>query len=92
MLRDGPQEPGSKAYVSRDNIRRDFESFLEKEHRDEFREKWDIYELNEKRFKVFEQKEEALMREVLLKELISRGEEEQVNVLKLTKKELEERL
>jgi hypothetical protein len=43
MLRDGSQELEPKAYASRGNVRRDFETFLEKEHRDEYKEKWDIY-------------------------------------------------
>lgn len=53
MLRDGRDEPRNKTYTSKGNVRRDFEKFLETEHRQEFKEKWDIYELNEKRFEVF---------------------------------------
>lgn len=67
MLRDQHQGQKPRTYTSKGNVRRDFEKFLETQEQRSIREKWDIYELNEKRFEIFEKKEEAYMREILLK-------------------------
>ena len=53
MLREGHEPPKQKPYSSKGNVRRDFEQFLDATEKNEHKEKWDIYELNEKRFDIF---------------------------------------
>lgn len=48
--------------------------------------------LNEKRFEVFEKKEEAIMREVLLVEVMNKGLEDEIDVMRLSKPQLQAKL
>lgn len=55
---------------SRPEVRREFEKYLQKEEVRKEKPKYDLYELNEKRHSLFERREEMLMREILLKEMV----------------------